>query len=256
MEETAHQSYLSRRQCVYAVDEHPADLRLIQKLCDTLGIQALVYQCPQQFLEDISATATGCLIVDLLFPDMNGLDLFAEVNRRNIQLTTVVMTGFADANSCRTGFRAGVFDFVEKDLGAEEILSVIRRALDHNRQEVVLRHRQETRWKRIEGLTARELDVAKLLSTGSVLKEIGSKLRITVQTASKHRTSIFEKLDVKNEVELYQAFSECLSLLEQATRPTHHRYRTCLPPQRIAGRRAFPRRESAGYPGTSRELGN
>ena len=42
----------------------------------------------------------------------------------------------------------------------------------------------------------------KLLVTGLTLKSIARELRISVQTASKHRLRLFEKLDIHNEVEL------------------------------------------------------
>ncbi len=201
---------------VYLVDDRPTDMLMIRRLCESVSIDAQVFSSPIAFLENVPRDATGCLIVDLLMPEMSGLELYQQVRRRKIELTTVIITGFADATSCRTGFQAGVFDFIEKDFSPEELLSVIRQALEHNRTTVRDRRLREARWKRIEDLTAREMDVARLLSEGNVLKEIGSKLSISVQTASKHRSSIFDKLQVSNEVELHQAFSDCMNMLEQA----------------------------------------
>lgn len=201
---------------VYLVDDRPTDMLMIRRLCESVGIEAQVFPSPIAFLENVPRNATGCLIVDLLMPEMSGLELFKQVKKRKIDLTTVIITGFADATSCRTGFQAGVFDFIEKDFSPEELLSVIRQALEHNRTTVKDRSIREARWRRIEDLTSREMDVARLLSEGNVLKEIGSKLSISVQTASKHRSSIFDKLKVSNEVELHQAFSDCISMLEQA----------------------------------------
>ncbi len=201
---------------VYLVDDRPTDMLMIRRLCESVNLEARVYLSPIAFLEEVSQDATGCLIVDLLMPEMSGLELYKQLKRRKIELTTVIITGFADATSCRTGFQAGVFDFIEKDFSPEELLSVIRRALEDNRTTVRDRKIREARWKRIEELTLREMDVAKLLSEGNVLKEIGAKLNISVQTASKHRSSIFDKLEVSNEVELHQTFSDCMSLIEQA----------------------------------------
>lgn len=201
---------------VYLVDDRPTDMLMIRRLCESVNIEACVYHSPVTFLEEVSRDARGCLIVDLLMPEMSGLELFQEIKKRKLEITTVVITGFADATSCRTGFQAGVFDFIEKDFSPDALLSVIRHALDHNRISVRDRKIREARWKRIEDLTAREMDVARLLSEGNVLKEIGSKLSISVQTASKHRSSIFDKLEVSNEVELHQTFVDCMGLIERA----------------------------------------
>ena len=53
---------------------------------------------------------------------------------------------------------------------------------------------------RIDSLTPREHDVMELLADAMTLKEIAAKLNISVQTASKHRARVLDKLQVKNEV--------------------------------------------------------
>ncbi|HBE67534.1 MAG TPA: DNA-binding response regulator [Planctomycetaceae bacterium] len=201
---------------VYLVDDRPTDMLMIRRLCESVSLEAKVFSSPNTFLEQTPRNATGCLIVDLLMPEMSGLELYRQLKRRKTELTTIIITGFADATSCRSGFQAGVFDFIEKDFSPEELLSVIRSALEHNRTAVRDRRIRDSQWRRIEDLTAREMDVARLLSEGNVLKEIGAKLSISVQTASKHRSSIFDKLQVNNEVELHQAYAHCMSLLEEA----------------------------------------
>ena len=56
--------------------------------------------------------------------------------------------------------------------------------------------------ERIDSLTPREYDVMELLIDAMTLKEIASHLKISVQTASKHRSRVLEKLGAKNEVAL------------------------------------------------------
>ncbi|MCA9127582.1 MAG: response regulator [Planctomycetales bacterium] len=210
-QDSAHRQ---NEEIVYLVDDRPSDLLLVRRLCESVGIAVKVYDNPVTFLADVDKYACGCLIVDLLMPDMSGLQLFNHLAKRRIQLTTVIITGFADATSCRTGFRSGVFDFIEKDFSPDELLSVIRRALEHNRSVVRVQRMREERCNRVEELTQREMDVARLLNEGNALKEIGARLGISVQTASKHRTSIFGKLSVTNEVELHQSFADCLATAE------------------------------------------
>ena len=55
---------------------------------------------------------------------------------------------------------------------------------------------------RLDSLTPREQDVMELLIDAMTLKEIAKQLDISVQTASKHRLRVLEKLGVKNEVAL------------------------------------------------------
>ena len=201
-------------QVVYLVDDRPSDLKLIERVCENVGIKTKVYDSARRFLAQIDSVTSGCLIADMLMPEMSGLELFSEIRTRSIQITTILMTGFADATTCRAAFQAGVFDFVDKEISPDALLTIIRQGLYQNTEEVRLHRVRNQRRVRIDSLTHRELDVAKLLSRGRALKEVGSKLQISVQTASKHRSNIFDKLEVSNEVELHQIFTDCINMID------------------------------------------
>ena len=55
---------------------------------------------------------------------------------------------------------------------------------------------------RVSRLTPREREVMDLLVAGQSMKQIGSKLQISLPTCSKHRSSVLEKLEVENDVQL------------------------------------------------------
>ena len=114
----------------------------------------------------------------------------------------IVITGHADAQTCRTALHNGVFDFVEKSFNPHDLLVVIQAAIEESTK---LNHERRVRdlaKQQVDHLSKREAEVMKLLITGLSLKAIASELGISVQTASKHRIRLFEKLEVHNEVEL------------------------------------------------------
>lgn len=55
-------------------------------------------------------------------------------------------------------------------------------------------------------LTARELDVVRLVLSGRSNKEVASKLAISVETVKSHRRNIYGKLDIKSQSELFSMF--------------------------------------------------
>lgn len=203
-------------QTVYIVDDHPTDLHLIQRLCGNVGLENKAFDRASKFLEHIDSSCSGCLVAAAVMPDVNGIELFEKTRSRSICLTAILVAGSADTNFCRASFRAGVFDFLEKSVSQHELISAIRAALRQNLRELAQRRIRAANWHRIQELTKRELDVAELLSRGSTLKEVGSRLQISVQSASQHRSRIFDKLEVSNEVELHQAFQDCRELLKQS----------------------------------------
>ncbi len=76
------------------------------------------------------------LVVDNLMPDMTGLDLIrelsasvAEVDRPQI----LMMTAYATVDSAIEAMKLGAFDYLQKPFDVDELLVVVRRALEHQR---------------------------------------------------------------------------------------------------------------------------
>ncbi len=187
---------------VYIIDDHPNDSLIVRRLCESVGLSARTYDSPTRFLAEVKPNTRGCIVADLMMPEMTGLQLHAELQKANFELPIIVLTGHADATTCRTAFRNGVFDYVEKSFNPHDLLVVIRAAIDQNALQNQERLIRRTFSKQLEVLSPREREAMALLADGLTLKEIASEFDISVQTASKHRSSLFEKLGVSNEIEL------------------------------------------------------
>lgn len=186
---------------VFAIDDHRDELLLIRSCCESIGLPIKTFQCPLTFLRQIKATQ-GCVVADLLMPQMTGLQLHAQLRQQGVDMPIIVVTGHADAGTCRTAFNSGVFDFVEKGFNPHDLMEVIQRALQKNEADFAERHRRDEFLQRLSVLSPREKDVMYKLAEGKTLKEIATGFAISVQTASKHRGNLFGKLAITNEVEL------------------------------------------------------
>lgn len=187
---------------VYFVDDDAIQREFIQRLCDSAGLKTTSFSTPDEFLSQAAKLGPGCVLLDMMMPGMDGLAVFEQIAEQKLPLTCVLMTGFADTTSCRAAFRAGMFDFVDKDRPPLEILDTIKLAIAHNRHRkrgADLCDVSDYQW---DVLTSRESEIAQLLMEGNSLKQIASLLGISVQTASKHRSRVFEKTNVNSEVEL------------------------------------------------------
>ena len=187
---------------VYIIDDHPNDSLIVRRLCESVGLTAQTYDSPTSFLADVKRDQRGCIVADLMMPEMTGLQLHAELQNANSELPIIVLTGHADATTCRTAFRNGVFDYVEKGFNPHDLLVVIRAAIDQNARQSRERLERSGFQKQLDVLSPREREAMALLADGLTLKEIANQFGISVQTASKHRSSLFEKLGVSNEIEL------------------------------------------------------
>lgn len=187
---------------VYLIDDDPNDVLIIRRLCESVGLVVESYESPQSFLMKVKPQKHGCIVADLMMPEMTGLQLHAELQKSKTEMPIIVITGHADARTCRTALHNGVFDFVEKSFNPHDLLVVIRAAIERDAKLNDQRSLRTVALEQMESLSKREHEVMQLLIQGMALKEIGTQLGISVQTASKHRIRLFEKLGVHNEVEL------------------------------------------------------
>ena len=189
---------------VYLVDDHQVELDLMERWCRQAGLQTQTFENPELLLQTLDPESHGCVVADLRMPRISGLELQAEMLRRELVIPVIMVTGHGDAEVCRTAFRQGVFDFIEKGFDSLQFVDAIERAIRQNHRD---RFRYQVRRQArelIEQISPRERDVMALLSEGMTLKHIAMELKISVQTASKHRSSIFSKLEIDNEVDLYK----------------------------------------------------
>ena len=187
---------------VYVIDDHPQELLLIRRLCESINLAVETFDSPDDFLEQVDPTSAGCVVVDLLMPQMSGLDVQTRMLELGVSMPIIVVTGHADTGTCRKAFKKGVFDFLEKGFEPHDLLTSIQRALESNRQDREKESQRGVAMAQLDALTQREVQVMRQLAQGCSLKEIAGSSGISVQTASKHRGNIFRKLDVNNEVDL------------------------------------------------------
>ncbi|MFG0290798.1 MAG: response regulator transcription factor [Rhodopirellula sp. JB044] len=201
---------------VFLVDDHEVELDLMQRWCQRAGLATQTFDDPLRLLESLDVDAVGCVVADLRMPRISGLELQAEMAKRDLIVPVVLVTGHGDAENCRTAFQQGVFDFIEKGFDSVQFIDSVERAIRKNQRERFRHQVRRDARSLLETVSKREREVVMLLANGMPLKGIAHELKISVQTASKHRSSIFTKLHIDNEVDLYKLLLAAEVSLEDA----------------------------------------
>ncbi|MEM9366592.1 MAG: response regulator [Planctomycetota bacterium] len=189
---------------VYLVDDQEIDLELMKRWCNGAGLVSCCFDDPETLLATLSAESVGCVVADLRMPRIDGLELQAEIQHRGWTIPVILVTGHGDAENCRTAFQQGAFDFIEKGYQPQQVIQAIERAIRQSQRDGFQKSVREHARSLLSKLSPREGEVMRFLSSGMSLKQIATELNISVQTASKHRTSIFTKMRIDNEVDLYK----------------------------------------------------
>jgi RNA polymerase sigma factor (sigma-70 family) len=197
---------MDHRPTVFVVDDDRNDRDLIQWLGQSAGLRIESFGSPTAFLESYDPARPGCVVVDLRMPEMSGLDLFEAIQAHGQGPPIVVLTGHGDIDTCSRALKAGAFDFLEKTAGDQRKLDVIQGAIAHDARARESRNQQTDLGDRLESLSPREREVMDDLVAGKTMKEIAADYSISIQTVSKHRAKVLNKLGVLNDVELTRLF--------------------------------------------------
>lgn len=190
---------MSEEPRIFIVDDDDAIRDSLQLLLQSSGFDGIVaYSSARAFLNEAQPKPGECLLLDVRMPEMDGLELQEELNRRGVKLPVIIMTGHADVPIAVRAMKAGAADFIEKPFAEEVLLDCIRRARAHAAE--VQRERgeaDETR-RREQTLTSRERDVLRGMIAGRPNKLIAYDLGISPRTVEIHRARVMEKMQARS----------------------------------------------------------
>ena len=150
------------------------------------------------------------IVMDIGLPDMSGIEATTKIKQQWPEIAVVALTIHEDEEYFFQMLDAGASGYIPKRAAPEELLTAISAA---SRGEVYLYPslakllvkdylEEGTQEDRLDGLTARELEVLELVAEGLTNREIGQQLSISHKTVARHRENIMEKLNLHSRVEL------------------------------------------------------
>jgi len=145
------------------------------------------------------------LLLDLNMPGPPPGETITAVHEHSPQTYVIVLTAYDDDAYVRGMVAAGVAGYVLKDEASEVLVRAIRAVMQGDTWfsrpilEKLLHHVSAS--AEVSNLTARELEVLRLVATGKTNQEIAIALAISVKTVEKHLGEVFVKLGVASRVE-------------------------------------------------------
>jgi two-component system response regulator FixJ len=160
------------------------------------GFKTVSYEGAPAFLDAAAGLSGGCVLLDLLMPGMDGLELQARLLQLGVSLPVIVITGQGDVQTAVRAMKAGTVDFIEKPYDDEALLGAIKTALARAGRPDREREAAEAR-QRIAELSPRERPVLDALLAGHPNKVIAYDLGISVRTVEVHRSRMMERLGAR-----------------------------------------------------------
>jgi len=102
--------------------------RIVSALADE-AVAIEVCENAEQFLEQVAAASSGCILAPIDLPGIGLRALIDEINHRSLPLAVVVIGRDSELASAVELVRAGAFDFLEHPFSDHRLRSVIRCAI-------------------------------------------------------------------------------------------------------------------------------
>ncbi len=143
------------------------------------------------------------VLMDLRMEPMDGIEATRQIRSRYADVEVVALTSFGENARVQAALEAGASGYLLKDADAGEVTAAIRAAHRGELQldPAIARRLMSTlrpATSRPEELTARELEVLRLLAEGRANKEIAAALSLSERTARTHVSSILAKLGLNS----------------------------------------------------------
>lgn len=187
---------------VFVVDDDESLRSMVGRLLRSVGLHMEGYASAEEFLAAYDARQPGCLVLDVRMSGMTGLDLKEELQRRQINLPIIFLTGHGDVPMAVHCMHGGAVDFLEKPFREQILLDRIREALQRDAVRREQQARQSDIRQRMANVTERELEVLHGVTTGKSSKEIAADLGVSTKAIEAHRSRIMKKLRVSSAVDL------------------------------------------------------
>ena len=155
-----------------------------------------------QAVQAVAHNRPDVVLMDLRMPLMDGVEATRQICRNYSATQVIVLTTFSDEKSIDSALAAGALGYLTKDVGREDIANALQAASRgqsllgpeaHARVLAQLRRQSSRNEIKPDGLTAREVDILRLIAAGRLNREIVRELCISESTVKTHINRIFAK---------------------------------------------------------------
>jgi two-component system invasion response regulator UvrY len=194
---------------ILIVDDHPIVRAGLRRLLAALP-QAQICEAAsgREGLTAFKGQRPDLVILDLNLPDIGGLEIITRLKTADPEARIIVLSMHNDRLHARRALQAGAAGYVSKNIPPEELLEAIELVagggtyIEREIAEELAFSAIQTQSYPADDLSARELEMLRLLTRGRSLAQIGDALGISYKTAANNCTRIKTQLGAATTADL------------------------------------------------------
>lgn len=184
------------------------------------GLQALLNACPEiqvvavaesgeQAVEMIDQLMPDVVLMDVSMPGIGGVEASRRILRKTPHAKIIGLSAYDGGPIPQRLLKLGVLGFISKSSSAEEMICAIRKAVEGQRylcadvaNLLALHRSDDSLLSPFAKLSHRESEIMALILQGKSIQEMAEMLAINSKTVNTYRYRLYDKLKIKNDVEL------------------------------------------------------
>jgi DNA-binding NarL/FixJ family response regulator len=196
---------------ILIADDHAIVRRGVRDILNEMPIAVVVAEAcsAQETVKAILTENFDILLLDISFPDGNGLEVLHQVTAAKPNTRVLFLSMYPEEQYARRVLKAGAYGYLTKDSAPTELVLAIQKVIEGGKY--VTRSLAERLAEDLgttstqalhETLSNREFQVLISLAHGKKISEIANELSLSSKTVSTYRSRILEKLKLKTTAEL------------------------------------------------------
>ena len=189
---------------VLLADDHEMVREAFAALLEMEGFAIAGQACDgREALRLAAELAPDVIVLDLIMPELNGLDAARALLHRDPGVKIILVTQYADRAYVLEALTLGVRGYVLKSQAPPDLLQAIREVcrgatyISPSISEMVVEAYRTKSDAGAEPLTLREREVLQLIAEGKTNKEVAQILDLSLKTVDSHRSRLMDKLNVR-----------------------------------------------------------
>jgi RNA polymerase sigma factor (sigma-70 family) len=191
-----------RASVVFVIDDDPSVRSSIKILLESVGLEVEVFGSAKEFLPRRPANRASCLVLDVRLPGVSGLDFQRQLAEAKINIPIIFISAHGDVPMTVRALKAGAIEFLTKPFRDQDLLDAVHVALERDRARRQREGEIATLRERFESLSPREREVAAMVVSGMLNKQIAAEIGTSENTVKAHRSRAMEKMQAQSLADL------------------------------------------------------
>jgi FixJ family two-component response regulator len=116
------------------VDDDESIRTALRRLLKTVGFDVDIFASAEEFLDSGNLEASECLILDLMMPGLDGLELQSKLISNNCELPTIFLSAHKNDQVRDQALKAGAISFLDKPFSEDILIRDVNIAIEQHRQ--------------------------------------------------------------------------------------------------------------------------